>query len=441
MIMADYNRLGIERLNEMQETVLRESQNSDRDIVLYSPTGSGKTLAVSIPAMMNVDAKLSEVQAVVIAPSRELALQLYDVIRILKNDLKVTCCYGGHSVEDERRSLCAKPHVVVGTPGRICDHIKRTNIDITKAQVLVIDEFDKTLELGFEDEMKFILDGMRSIKRRFLTSATILPEYPSFLNITEPIVINRLTEGAVLRRRMNIYRSGGDFTDRKEFLLNLLFSLPEGKTLVFVDTRETSAEVYDFLKQKIKTVGLYNGGMAQIKREMSLAMFENGTTKVLISTDLASRGLDISHVDNVIHYNLPETREIWVHRNGRTARVDAAGNIFVILKNGEVKPDFIEFDGDWLNIKSNETGCRLESSTATLYINAGKKEKISRGDILGFFSSKGNDVILPGEIGKITSFDHYTLVAVPSLKAEALVAKFGKSRIKSERVRISMLTS
>ena len=397
-------RFGITELNEMQKDVL-SAYNQDGDIILLSPTGSGKTIAFLVPLLKALKEPNGNLQAVIIAPSRELVMQIGKVARDIATGHKVTCCYGGHNVLDEKQSLSVTPSIIVSTPGRLLDHIKREHINVHSTRLLVLDEFDKALELGFQDEMRRILRRMPNISRRYLTSATDIAEIPDFVRIFKP-----------------------------QALLKLLKNVPNGRTIVFANYRDAVERIYYFLKDNDMPVGVYHGGLEQIDREKAISMFNNGSYTVMITTDLGARGLDIAEVMNIIHYHIPITEETYTHRNGRTARVKATGNVYVLVNSSDKLPDYMKFDGKF-EIKADAT-MQLTAPFATLFFQAGKKEKISRGDILGFISNNGG--IEGKEIGAIDLRDHYALVAVPADKAEDILARIAKLKIKNKRVRISL---
>ena len=403
-----------------------------RDIMLLSPTGSGKTIAFALYMLKNMKEPSGRVQAVVIAPSRELAVQISKVLQAIASDYKATCCYGGHNFEDETNSLSATPDIVVSTPGRLLDHIMRENIDLRPTRILVLDEFDKSLELGFQDEMRKIIRRMPDISRRVLTSATKLNDVPGFIDLSESVTFDFLNKNAT-ETRLKIIEAKSVNKDKLEALGNLLSKLGEEKSIVFANHRESVERIFSYLEKAGFSAGIYHGGLEQIEREKAVAMFNNGTVSTLVTTDLGSRGLDIADVKHIIHYHIPSTKETYTHRNGRTARATATGNIYVITGPEEKIPDFIKFDGT-IDIGSAST-VRIEKKYETLFFSAGKKEKISKGDILGFLIAKGN--LQANEIGKIDVADHYALAAVPAEKAGTVLESIRREKIKNKRVKIT----
>lgn len=425
-------RLGIEQLNDMQRSMMRCHSQS---VLLLSPTGSGKTVAFTIPLLRSLADATRCVQAVVIAPSRELVQQIASVVRSVAVGYKTVAFYGGHSMIDEVKSLSVVPDIVVATPGRLLDHINRGTIKLMTATTLVLDEYDKSLELGFQDEMRRIVKAMGSFKLVVLTSATMLAEMPSFLPFKKPQIVDFTKVDDNPRDRITIMRVESASKDKINTAIDLMRSLPNGKVVVFVNHRESVERVYKMMSDANLPVGAYHGGLEQFDREKAIDLLNNGTTPILVSTDLGSRGLDIDNVQAVVHYHLPPSVESWTHRNGRTARMGADGAVYVITSEGEPIPDYVEFDGCYAPTGTSVDPIRAD--VATLYFNAGKKEKISRGDIVGYLVNKGE--LEAPQIGKIIVKDHCALVAVPITLAQSVVKKVSAHKIKNTRVKVSIM--
>jgi len=427
-------RLGIAGLNDMQRAVA--SARAPR-IVLLSPTGSGKTVAFAIAMLRRMKAPTGAVQAVVIAPSRELVLQIAEVVRPIATGYKTVALYGGHSMRDEEASLSVTPDIVVATPGRLLDHLNRRQIDLSRVATVVLDEYDKSLELGFADEMKRVVGAMKSLTCEILTSATALGDLPRWLPAMESVTLDFTggDTGKAPQPTLEVARVTSHVKDKLPVVIDLLHALPDGRSIVFVNHRESAERVARALAGEGLPVGLYHGGLDQNDRENALEMFNNGTTPVLVSTDLASRGLDIADVANVIHYHLPTSPEAWTHRNGRSGRQGTDGKVFVIISEEENIPEWIEWDREYQPGAPSSDPVR--SSVATLYINAGKREKISRGDIVGYLVHRGG--LEAAEIGHIALRDHSALVAVPAAKVDGLLAALAPHRLKNTRVRVSKL--
>ena len=425
--------LGIKQLTTVQQKMLSLSGTSD-NIVVTAPTGSGKTLAFLlnvIPAMRPAD---GTVQTVVIVPSRELAMQVGEVARrITTGDYRTVVCYGGHPFQEEERSLAAGADIVVATPGRLLDHLKRETLDVSQASYLVLDEYDKSLELGFSDEMKRIVKRLPRLRRTVMTSATRIAEWPDWL--PKRPVKDVADEGvAAAEPVIEVVRVDSYQRDKLPALNDLLRAIEgSGRTIVFVNYRESAERVEAFLRKAGYPVGLYHGGLEQVDRENALEKLANGTTPVLVATDLGARGLDISGIENVVHYHMPTSEQAWTHRNGRTARMGATGNVYVIVSEDETVPEYMRFDRSWTPPEAPAT--RPEpSAMATLWFGAGRKDKLSKGDIVGFLTQAAG--LGKQEVGRILLRDHNALVAVAADKAAHVEAVAAAEKVKGKKIRI-----
>jgi len=425
-------RHGVEQLNPMQQAVRRTRAQR---IVLLAPTGSGKTLAFTIPLVERLKHDCPNVQAVIIAPSRELVIQIADVIRPVAAPLKTAVLYGAHSMADEVNSLSVTPAIVVATPGRLLDHINRGSIDVSPVQQLVLDEYDKSLELGFHDQMRRIVRRMTHVRYVTLTSATRIAEMPDFIDMSQAATIDYSVKADAPRSRMDIALVNSRSKDKLQTLSDLLAAAGHDKAIVFVNHRESAERVYDYLRKLGYPAGLYHGGLDQMQRELAIDMFNNGTTPILISTDLGSRGLDIDRVDAVIHYHMPPSPESWTHRNGRTARVDATGHVYAILSPGEDIPGYVDYDRKYVPAPSADF-LPEPAAVATIYLNSGKKEKLSKSDILGFLVKQAG--LESAQVGRITVKDHCAVAAIPRDEADRVLDAFKQARIKGKRVRASI---
>ncbi len=427
-------RMGIEALNEMQHRALDVWKKGGGDLILYSPTGTGKTLAFALCLLQALKPPMQQLQAVVMATSRELVMQTAEILRLLATGYKVTPCYGGHAVADEKASLAITPDIIVSTPGRLLDHHKRAHIDLSGTRLLVLDEMDKSLELGFEDEMRQLLKHMPRINRRILASATVLDVVPDYVRLHNPFTLNVLDPDQQPAGRITVWQVESSDKDKLDTVRHLLLSLDGGKAIVFANHRESVERIHQYLLKNRVDAGIYHGAQQQQQREQAVAMLNNGTLTVLVATDLAARGLDIDKVEHIIHYHIPVTEQAYIHRNGRTARVDAVGNAYVVTAPGETLPDWITIDQ---TMALHPADKMQHAAMATLYFQAGKKEKLSRGDIMGFIAN--NAEISAGEIGRIDVRDHYSLAAVPRSAAPMVLKHLQSARIKGKKVRISLL--
>lgn len=424
--------LGIESLTPMQEDTVNHATDK-RDVILLSPTGSGKTLAYLLPllVMLAERGKREGSYALVLAPSRELAVQVNRVFTSLKSGFGSVCCYGGHSMVEEKKSLQANDAaVIIGTPGRILDHIERGNLNTSSIELLTIDEFDKALELGFHEEMSKIIDLLPILNRRFLLSATDAKEIPQFTGVGRVLKLDYLDEKEELEERLDQVIVNSPQKDKLDTLYQLLCTFGGASTIVFCNHREAVDRINSYLvEQKVESEG-FHGGMEQDHRERSLYKFSNGTANVLVSTDLASRGLDIPEVQKVVHYHLPVNEEAFTHRNGRTARWQSTGASYIILHGEESVPVYVSG-----NISTFEFPDYIPAPTrsewATIYIGKGKKDKVNKIDIVGLFCKKGK---LKGEdLGRIDVKDHFAYIAVRRKHVKQLLKLLQGEKIKGSK--------
>ena len=424
--------LKFESLNEIQSAMINADLKAS-NIVLLAPTGSGKTVAFLLPLLHQLNSKTTGVQALILVPSRELALQIEQVFRSMASGFKVNCCYGGHPMKTERNNFSEPPAVLIGTPGRIAAHLRRGSFETESIHLLVLDEFDKSLELGFSDEMSYIIGLLPKIKKRILTSATQAIEIPEFSGVKNPVTLNYLTE----ENRPNIVLKAVRATenDKLEILIKLICHLGHEPTLVFCNHREAVDRISEILSEEGVIHDTFHGGLEQDERERALLKFRNGSHQILITTDLASRGLDIPEIKNIIHYQGANTEEGFIHRNGRTARMNALGTSWLVLAEKESVPDFLSAQPEFVNLPEQ---IRLPEPPQwiTLYIGAGKKDKISKTDIVGFLIQKGN--LTKEEIGLITILDNASFVAINRVKARQTVAAIKDEKVKNQKVRIAI---
>lgn len=423
------NKLRIEQLNEMQQHAVEAILGSDGDVVILSPTGSGKTLAYLLPLLQRLDSNSNEVQALVITPGRELALQSDNVLKSMGSGFRSVSCYGGRAAMDEHKVLKeVSPQIVFGTPGRLNDHLAKENISCYGIRYLIIDEFDKCLEMGFQAEMQQLIKSLPGLQRRILLSATNAEEIPGFVNISKKgTLIDFLPETEQTSERVTLYEVHSAEKDKLGTLKQLLLTFGNESSIVFLNYRNAVKRVSDYLKDEGFTISSFHGGLEQRQREDQLYRFSNGSANVLVATDLASRGLDIPDIQNIIHYHLPESEEGYIHRVGRTARWNATGRAFFILNSEEKIPDYIEGDIEPFEPTADSQEPQAPKNT-TLYIGKGKKDKISKGDIVGFLCKTGG--LKADEIGRIDVKDRYAYVAVKRGKLKQVLRQTQGEKIK-----------
>ena len=419
--------LKIEALNPMQEASI-DAWREGKDLILLSPTGSGKTLAYLLPILESLKPEVKGVQTVILVPSRELALQIDQVFKSMNTPYKAMSCYGGRPAMEEHRTMKnIQPSIIIGTPGRMNDHLSKQNFDATTVRTLVIDEFDKCLEFGFQEEMATVIGQLPKLERRFLLSATDSNEIPQFTGMNQTSKLSFLNEDETISERIHIYKVLSPIKDKLETLYKLLCTLGSQSTLVFCNHRESVERVGKYLQSQKLPCGIFHGGMEQEDRERSLYKFRNGSCHVLISTDLASRGLDIPDIDNIVHYHLPIQEDGYIHRNGRTARWEAEGNSYIILYGEEVLPAYINEEPETF-ILPEVTPKPSQPEFVTLYVGKGKKDKINKIDIVGFLSKKGQ--LTKDEVGRIDVKDHYAFAAIARKKVKQVLSLIRNEKIK-----------
>ena len=430
-------KLNIDSLNAMQQEAQECILRGRNDVVILSPTGTGKTLAYLLPLVQMIDTQSEEVQALVIVPGRELAMQSDAVLKSMGTGIRSQACYGGRAAMDEHRVLKQnRPHVIFGTPGRLNDHLDKGNIDSHHIKYIVIDEFDKCLEMGFMNEMSKLVGKLTNLQRRLLLSATDAEQIPQFVEMKRTDRLDYLIEEEPLNDRVEVYRVDSPEKDKLETLAQLLASLGNTQSIVFLNYRDSVERTDEFLSKRGFITSAFHGGLEQRQREDALYKFSNGSSTVLVSTDLASRGLDIPHIENIIHYHLPSTEDALVHRVGRTARWDQMGKTFFLIGPEEHLPEFVEAEP----FSINETAKKLpipQPRMATLYIGKGKKDKISKGDIVGYLCKKGG--LEPSEIGRIDVNDRYAYAAVNKGKVQQVLRLTRGEKIKGIRTVVELV--
>ncbi|HRG38235.1 MAG TPA: DEAD/DEAH box helicase [Bacteroidia bacterium] len=429
------HNLKITALNKMQEAVV-EASSKKEDVVLLSPTGSGKTLAFLLTVLQHVQEEKDGIQALIVVPSRELGLQIEQVFKQMKTGLKVNCCYGGHSTKIEKQNLEHAPAVLIGTPGRLAFHIRNEYVHTATIKLIVLDEFDKALEFGFKEDMSFIIGSLTNLKTRMLTSATNLTDLPDFTGIKKYSTLNFLEKNNK-SVTLQLKTVQAENADKLDVFVNLIGKLGHSSSIVFCNHREAVGRISDLLKSKSVEHAIFHGGLEQDEREKTLIKFRNGSTRLLITTDLASRGLDIPEIENVIHYQLPATEDVFIHRNGRTARMQASGTAYLLLGEKEYVPAFIKEKAIAETIPAKQ---KLPENPiwCTVYVAAGKKDKINKMDIVGLFLQKGK--LEKDELGLIEVLDHAAYVAVKRNRVEGLLKSIKSEKIKNKSVKIGLST-
>ena len=427
MIDKILDKLGIQ-LNPMQEETMHAVLHGNKDVVVLSPTGSGKTLAYLMPLVQLIDPKVDEPQLVVVTPGRELALQSTEVLKSMGTGLRTMACYGGRAAMDEHRVMNkVLPQVIFGTPGRLTDHLDKGNFSAEHVKYLVIDEFDKCLEMGFQDEMGRLIASLPYLERHFLLSATEAEEIPRFVHMGRVETIDYRMDEEQVPERIRIYQVKSPQKDKLETLAQLLLSLGDESSIVFLNYRDSVERTNEFLRSRGFATSAFHGGLEQHEREDALYRFSNGSANIFVSTDLGARGLDIPDIDNIIHYHLPECEDSYIHRVGRMARWEATGKAFFLLGPSEDIPSYVDAEVEDYEIPS-DLPAPAKPRMATIYIGKGKKDKISKGDIVGYLCKIGQ--LQSSEIGKIDVKDRYAYVAVSRTKLKQVLKLTAGQKIK-----------
>ncbi len=423
-------KLNIHALNPMQEEAISVIE-SNTNTILLSPTGTGKTLAFLLPVIQTLDPHSNEVQVLILVPSRELAIQIEQVVRNMGSGFKVNAVYGGRPMSKDKIELKHVPAILIGTPGRIADHFANERFSKEHIKTLILDEFDKSLEVGFEYEMRGIINQLSTLNKRILTSATQGVEIPDFVRLDQPKTINYLKKKVV--SKLEVKTVVASAKNKSQTLVDLILHLGNQPGIIFCNLKDSINKVSEFLDKNKISHSCFSGGMEQRDRERSLIKFRNGTSQILIATDLAARGIDIPELKFIIHYELPKAAEEFTHRNGRTARVDAKGTAYVLKWEKENLPDFIKKS----KIEDiSKKAPRRPQYWETLFISGGRKDKISKGDIAGLFFKQGN--ITKDQLGNIELKQDCAFVAVPLTIANDLVEKLNNTRLKKKKVRVTL---
>lgn len=434
LLKSFLEKFGITTLNPMQIEA-RKAISGGSDVVLLSPTGSGKTLAFLLPLIERLEQNVEGIQAIVLVPSRELAMQIEQVARQLGSGFKINAVYGGRSGQMDKADLKTKPALLIGSPGRIADRFRRDEMDLTGVKTLVLDEFDKSLEVGFEREMSEIVRSLPSVNQRVLTSATDAVAIPEFLGIEEPISIDYLNQH---RLQLTIKTIAAEAGERLDVLAELLGKLNGQPGIIFCNFKESLFDASDFLLDQKIEHECYYGGLEQIDRERALVKFRNGTCQLLLATDLAARGLDIPEIKFIIHLELPYHPNEFTHRNGRTARMNAKGAAYVLHKKSKPLPEFIQaVEPQKVELKEIASQHVDVQKWTTIHITGGRRDKISKGDIAGLFFKKGG--LSKQQLGVIELQQTYAYVAVERSVAHQTVDLTNNQRLKKKKVRITIV--
>jgi len=414
-----------------------------KDVLGQAKTGSGKTAAFGLGVLQSVAPKQFKVQALVLCPTRELAEQVGKAIRRLAQatpNVKLVTLCGGKPIGPQKQSLHHGAHIVVGTPGRVLDHLRKRSLQLAELKVLVLDEADRMLDMGFADDMEAIVTQAPKQRQTLLFSAT----FPAAITAmsrsmqTAPVRVSADVEHAQGVIEQLFYEVRKD--QRDDTLLGLLEHYQPGSAVVFCQTKVQCARVSEFLNAHgVEAVALH-GDLDQRRRDLQLTLFTNGSTSVLVATDVAARGLDIKALPMVINYELPHDPQVYVHRTGRTGRAGEQG-LAMSLINEAQRPRMLaieEYVGqpclqDVPASLDRQSGYQLRAQMGTLQIEGGRKAKIRPGDVLGALT--GDAGLQGSQIGKIDIQDHYAYVAIERTAVRTALNYFSNGKLKGRSVR------
>ena len=340
-IIKAVSELGYESPTEIQKQTIPFILSDIRDLIALAQTGTGKTAAFSLPILDMIDDTSRKIQLLVLAPTRELALQIAkDVKNYTKYlpNVKTVAVYGGSSITDQIRNLRDKPQIIVGTPGRVIDLINRKALDFSDIHWLVLDEADEMLSMGFKDDLETILKETPETKQTLLFSATMNKEVERISKnyLTNP---HRISVGAINAVKKNITHEYYvvNYRKKKEALKRLIDANPNQYSIIFCRTRMETQDVADFLMQNGYAADALHGDLSQAQRDTVMKKFRLKNIDILVATDVAARGLDVNSLTHVIHYSIPDDPEVFVHRSGRTGRAGRDGVSMALIKPEETR--------------------------------------------------------------------------------------------------------
>ena len=464
-IIKALNNLKYEEPSKVQEEVIPRLL-SEKDVIVKSKTGSGKTASFAVPLVQKVDINNNSVQGLIIAPTRELALQIKEEIQSIGRIKKVRCSaiFGKQPLKDQIAELKQRVHIVVATPGRIIDHIGRGTIDLSNIKYFIIDEADKMLHKGFVDDMESILSKLPQKSCKGMFSATI----DDNINIVcdkymkNPEMIDIKIDDIQVKKQISEYFIKVEKESRYETLKDIIYSECPNSTIVFANTRDKVDEIYKNMKKDKFLVGAIHGEMSQDKRLFIIKDFKDYKFNILVSSDITARGIHIDDVSLVINYEVPRDKENYVHRIGRTGRVDKLGKAITLVSSNEEKylTDIKEYTGNEIeeinnidekkvndgkeelnklqkNILKNKKDNKKESNNeeiTRIYLNVGKKKKIRVIDIVGALSNI--EGIENEDIGVIEVKDVCSYVDILNYKGSKFLENNKEITIKKKLVKV-----
>ena len=465
IIKALYN-LNYKMPSKVQEEVIPRLLKKE-DVIVKSKTGSGKTASFGIPICENIDIENNNVQALIVVPTRELALQVKDEISNIGRLKKIRCSaiFGKQPIKEQIRELKQRVHIVVATPGRIIDHIGRNTINLDDIKYFIIDEADKMLNKGFIEDMEFILNKIPKNSAKGLFSATIdddiqyiCDKYLKVSNILDIKYNNVFDNKQIIENKIKSSEN-----DKYKNLKSIIYMENPTSLIIFCNTKDKVKKLYENMKKDGFLVEELHGDMSQDKRIFVIKDFKNNKFNILISTDVAARGIHIDDISLVINYDVPRDKENYIHRIGRTGRKDSYGKAITIftdkddkyineieaylgyeikvleeLKIDDIAKGKIKFEKKSKEVLKNRKNKMIEknihSEVTKIYINAGKKKKIRAGDIVGAISRI--EGVNSEDIGIIDVQDIASYVDILNGKGNKVLNALKDMTIKGKKLRV-----
>lgn len=463
-ILKAIKNMGFEKPTEVQAEVIPLALDG-MDIIVKSQTGTGKTAAFGIPICENIDVEEKAIQALILTPTRELAVQIAHQINNIGrfNRIRSIAIYGGQPIAMQTRALKQRIHVIVGTPGRIIDHIEKGNINLSKVRFLIIDEADEMFDMGFSADVESIVRKTPHNRQMMLFSATISEKIEKLTGkfMKEPKKVSLTPDNVTVDKINQCYYIVDDKT-KFTSLNRILCTENTGSTIIFCNTKISMAKVLEEMENERHSVIGISGDMTQAERMQTMKKFKEGEMQYLVATDVAARGLDIDDITHIINYDIPLNAESYVHRIGRTARAGKGGSAITLLTSREIR--FLESIEDFIKEQIPEAELPTQSEAkegrtakkmlspfkkarrsaniektidspgdiTRLHISAGRKNKMRAGDIVGAII--GASGITGESIGIIEIYDTYSYVDILNGQGNMVLEALNKSTIKGKNL-------
>ena len=442
-LLKNLSSLGYDAMTAIQAESLPAILDG-KDVIGQGKTGSGKTAAFALGILNKLNVERFRIQSLVLCPTRELADQVSQEIRRLArtiHNIKVLTLCGGQPFGPQALSLEHGAHIIVGTPGRIEDHLGRGTLSLEHVGLVVLDEADRMLEMGFQDSLDAIFEQVPAQRQTLLFSATYPKQIKAIAGriLRDPVTAHAQETHDHSSIEQHFYRV--DDAQRSEALQRLLMTFRPESTVVFCNTKaETQGLADDLSHHGFSAIALH-GDLEQRERDETLVRFANRSAAILVATDVAARGLDIDNLDAVVNYHIAHDPEQHTHRIGRTGRAGSKGLALSLYSEDEARKLAL-LEGDVDPIRDSEPlpaakvidGDPIGATMVTLQIDGGKKQKLRPGDILGALTGKGG--VKGQQVGKINVFDNWTYVAVEKNVSKLALNKLGKDKLKGRSFRV-----